>query len=600
MVGFSTTATFPSLEQPIHHQPHPDDDDDDSSTRKGDAYILDDDEDEDDRVVVMDRGSAAAADDNDRNVVAVISNAIVDVVDEVTVDDDSGGDNHLRGGDEEDDDDDDEEVVANRTTSTIAETTTTTTTTLLNQMVVRETSTPSPSNIPPTTMIDCCSDDESGNIMERDYTGMFEGPEKTLEVVFRRIGDNSHTNMNLIDEWNVTTAGNSVSVSSGCVSSVNCTTRIGLRQLSRTDVDRICDRARCTILSSISNRYLDAYVLSESSLFIYPYMLVLKTCGTTTLLRCIATLIDLGRKLGLEIDWVGYSRKNFNFPGDQAFPHQSFHQELDYLYSHRILSERLDGNGYTLGPVNGDHWFVFVADHTSRTGALEIDTDRVLNIMMFDIDENVAKFFYYDEYDRNVPHESKDDEVTRISNEQTVESGIKDLCPGAIIDPRAFEPCGYSMNAVLFRSYSTIHITPESGSSYASFETNQKVGSYKALISNVIRTFRPKRFVMTLMADEGGLKQVKDNPLADAAIDSKIVVPATKAPESGSALRLASFTKQSFTYKRSSLASIKVEDDCCCMMGNWVLEKSHPTGSHGNGSSTCDRRGVKARGMTIS
>lgn len=438
------------------------------------------------------------------------------------------------------------------------------------------------------------SDDESGNIMERDYTGMFEGPEKTLEVVFRRVGD-EHTDMNLMEEF---VNGPNCSSCSGpggtmCTCSF-CAARVGLRLLPREDVDKICNRARCTILSSISNRYLDAYVLSESSLFIYPYMLVLKTCGTTTLLRCIATLVDLGRKLGLEIDWVGYSRKNFNFPGDQAFPHQSFHQELDYLYGHRNLCERLDGNGYTLGPVNGDHWFVFVADHTTRTRALEIDTDRVLNIMMFDIDENVAKFFQYDEYDRNVTGESKEDEVTRISNEQTVESGIKDLCPGAIIDPRAFEPCGYSMNAVLFRSYSTIHITPESGSSYASFETNQKVGSYKALISNVIRTFRPKRFVMTLMADEGGLKQVKDNPLADAAADSKIVVPATKAPESGSALRQASFTKQSFTYKRSSLASIKVEEDCCCMMGNWVLEKANTT----NASEL--RRGVKPRGMTMS
>lgn len=132
--------------------------------------------------------------------------------------------------------------------------------------------------------------------------------------------------------------------------------RVGLRRLSRGDLDRICARARCTILSCVSNQYLDAYVLSESSLFIYPYMLVLKTCGTTTLLRCLAVLIELGRRLGLELDWVGYSRKNFNFPGDQAFPHQSFHQELDYLYSHRNLCERLDGNGYTLGPVTDDHW----------------------------------------------------------------------------------------------------------------------------------------------------------------------------------------------------------------------------------------------------
>lgn len=442
--------------------------------------------------------------------------------------------------------------------------------------------------------VDHLSDDDlSGALMEREYTGMFEGPEKTLEVVFRRMNDEHYD----------TTIGE-ISEPSDATGPIQ---PVGLRRMERQDLDRICDRARCTILSCISNQYLDAYVLSESSLFVYPYMLVLKTCGTTTLLRCIATLIDIGRRFGLEIDWVGYSRKNFNFPGDQAFPHQSFAQELKYLYSHRNLCERLDGNGYTLGPVNGDHWFVFVADQTIRAKALEIDTDRVLNIMMFDIDEDVAKIFTYSEYER-IDGETKEEEVVRISKSQTVASGINALCPGAIIDSRSFEPCGYSMNAVLFRSYTTIHITPESGSSYASFETNQKVGSYKALVSNVVRTFRPKRFVMTLMADEGGLKQVKENPLTDSAADSKIVVPATRqvmggpaasylssSVSTGSVSRLASGIAKTIGYKRSSLASIKVEEDCCCIMGNWVLEnKVVPVARSDN-----PREG-KPRGISIS
>lgn len=408
-------------------------------------------------------------------------------------------------------------------------------------------------------------DDESGNMLDRDYTGMFEGPEKTLEVVFRRIDEEEDADSN---------SGGYGSASSEAPYALS-----GLRRLAREDLDRICARARCTILSCVSNRYLDAYVLSESSLFVYPYMLVLKTCGTTTLLRCIGVLIDMGRRLGLEIDWIGYSRKNFNFPSDQIFPHQSFHQELDYLYGHRSLCERLDGNGYTLGPVTGDHWFVFVADHTMRLNA-ELDTDRVLNIMMFDIDEEVAQLFYYNQYETGIKGESKEDEAKRISKEQTMASGINALCPGAIIDPRAFEPCGYSMNAILFRSYSTIHITPESGSSYASFETNQKVASYKSLISNVIRTFRPKRFVLTLMADEEGLKQVKENPLTDSAVDAKIVVPNVKVDTMSSSsssfsgsLAGSSKVKLPLTYKRSSVASIKVEGDCSCLMGNWVMEK---------------------------
>ena len=162
------------------------------------------------------------------------------------------------------------------------------------------------------------------------------------------------------------------------------------------------------------------------------------------------------------------------------------------------------------------------------------------------------------------------------------------------------------MNAILFRSYSTIHITPESGSSYASFETNQKVASYKPLISNVIRTFRPKRFVMTLLADEGGLKHIKKNPLTDAASESKIIVPAERAPleqAKGSSpvnasthpVKLGRVNHPAMVYKRSSLASIKVEEDCCCIMGNWSLE---PAATSSAVRSTETVR--KMRGISIS
>jgi S-adenosylmethionine decarboxylase len=153
-------------------------------------------------------------------------------------------------------------------------------------------------------------DDGSGEL--REYADHFEGPEKTLEVCFRKKDEEGPA---------VTKPGE----------------RAGLRRLTKDQLGRICARARCTILSSVSNQYLDAYVLSESSLFVYPYMLVLKTCGTTTLLRCIALLIDFGSQLGLEIDWVGYSRKNFNFPGDQAFPHQVSFRQQNVLVNPMIL-----------------------------------------------------------------------------------------------------------------------------------------------------------------------------------------------------------------------------------------------------------------------
>jgi len=379
------------------------------------------------------------------------------------------------------------------------------------------------------------TDDHSGEV-DRPYTGYFEGPEKTLEICFRPASEKADYGTKVGE-------------------------RIGLRKLEKKDLDRICKRARCTILSCVSNQYLDAYVLSESSLFVYPYMMVLKTCGTTTLLRCVGTVLELARRIGLELDWVGYSRKNFNFPGDQCFPHQSFNQELEYLDSHQKLSRRLDGHGYTLGPVNNDHWFVYVADQTIRNTPLQY-TDRVLNIMMFDIDQTVAKIFYYYQYGRE-EGESDEEATRRISLAQTKKAGIDALCPGAKIDPCAFQPCGYSMNAILFHSYCTMHITPEDGSSYASFETNQKAKSYTSLINNVIRTFKPKRFVMTLMADEGGLCQIEKNPLTTSGREASIVLASKDKAMDSTAV-----------YKRSSLASIQVEEDCCCIMGKWVLEEN--------------------------
>ena len=88
--------------------------------------------------------------------------------------------------------------------------------------------------------------------------------------------------------------------------------------------------AGCVILSHVSNEHMDAYVLSESSLFVYKHKCFLKTCGTTTLLRCLPALLDAARAEGLELEWLGYSRKDFTFPTDQVFPHTSFSQEVSY------------------------------------------------------------------------------------------------------------------------------------------------------------------------------------------------------------------------------------------------------------------------------
>lgn len=270
----------------------------------------------------------------------------------------------------------------------------------------------------------------------------------------------------------------------------------GLRALKRHHWDAVVAEARATILSADGNRSFDSYVLSESSLFVYPYKLILKTCGTTTLLRAIPKILELSKEIDMKVEWVLYTRKDFTWPAAQLFPHTNPNEEVEYLKKY------FDGEAFVLGPITRDHWFLFIADMCDRPSSES--TDRTLDMMMFGIDPEVAKLFMKDAT-------CKDEEV-----DATKASGIDLLLPGARIQDHMFDPCGYSCNAILFDAYFTIHVTPESEFSYASFETNIRQSSYSVLIKHVLEIFKPKRFTMTMFADRYGYKEIVDDPFASS------------------------------------------------------------------------------------
>jgi Adenosylmethionine decarboxylase len=195
----------------------------------------------------------------------------------------------------------------------------------------------------------------------------------------------------------------------------------------------------------------------------------------------------------MEVEWVAYTRKDFQFPLVQKFPHRDPNEESVFLK--KFFPE---GDAYVLGPLTGDHWFVYVADYVDRP--TEQCVDRTLNLMMFNISEDVAKLFFL-----NRDKYPLDSDVTKAA-------GIHTLLPGSQIQEFCFEPCGYSMNGLLYDSYWTIHITPESHCSYASFETNIRMPNYISLIKAVLAIFQPKRFSMTLFADASGMKALRSSP----------------------------------------------------------------------------------------
>ncbi|XP_046868934.1 S-adenosylmethionine decarboxylase proenzyme-like [Drosophila willistoni] len=51
----------------------------------------------------------------------------------------------------------------------------------------------------------------------------------------------------------------------------------------------------------------------------------------------------------------------------------------------------------------------------------------------------------------------------------------------------------------------TIHITPEENFSYVSYESNVALNNYRMLINQVVQTFKPGKFIVTIFANKSSL-----------------------------------------------------------------------------------------------
>ncbi|XP_069705387.1 S-adenosylmethionine decarboxylase proenzyme isoform X2 [Periplaneta americana] len=267
-----------------------------------------------------------------------------------------------------------------------------------------------------------------------------------------------------------------------------------LRNIPRQKLESLLKIVRCEVISFVRNDQVDAYVLSESSMFVARRRFILKTCGTTTPLQCLKPLMMLVEQYAGfdEVEDVFYSRKNFKRPDLQMRPHQAFEEEvalLDTFFK--------DGAAYCLGTVNRDCWYLYTlnpleGDNNKKRHRGIPEPDQTLEILMSDLDPEVMSIFTREE--------------SSSAAEATQKSGIEKLIPNMMIDDFLFEPCGYSMNGISKSGcYMTIHITPEPEFSYVSFESNVPQASYKDVISRVLETFQPGKFVLTVFANKTSL-----------------------------------------------------------------------------------------------
>ncbi|XP_019170594.1 PREDICTED: S-adenosylmethionine decarboxylase proenzyme-like [Ipomoea nil] len=250
---------------------------------------------------------------------------------------------------------------------------------------------------------------------------------------------------------------------------------MGLRGLTRDQLDSILEPAFCTIVSELFGAEFDSYVLSESSMFIYPLKIVLKTCGTTRLLLSVPVILKLADLLSLGVDSVKYSRGTFVFQNSQPAPHRSFSEEVAFLNS-----QFKNGVAFVLGDPEspGRNWHVYVAEVGSGAPAPE----TTVEICMTGLSREKAAMFF--------KRPGGDGEMTKMSR-------ICDVIPSHVICDFEFDPCGYSMNGMDGAAYSTVHVTPEEGFSYASYEAmgvELSLVGLEALVKRVLNCFEPAEF----------------------------------------------------------------------------------------------------------
>lgn len=178
-----------------------------------------------------------------------------------------------------------------------------------------------------------------------------------------------------------------------------------LRAVDLSVWEAMLSLVKCQILSSVHNQFCDAYLLSESSLFVYDDRLVLKTCGTTTLLHAVPEMIKIAKTTGdCAIQAFFYSRKSFLYPDRQEWPHGKWEDEVGYL-DDMFPSNAFEASGYVLGKINGNHWCLYIATPggidcngdalDSTVAASEVEQDDItIEILMTNLDTEKMKKFW--------------------------------------------------------------------------------------------------------------------------------------------------------------------------------------------------------------
>ena len=229
---------------------------------------------------------------------------------------------------------------------------------------------------------------------------------------------------------------------------------------------KIVKAGKADIISCSKFPKAHAYILSESSLFIWPHRLVLITCGKTVLVKSFIKILNSFSMDDISLCF--FQRKNEFFPQIQK---SSFQKDI------KQIQKKINGNSYRFGAFHDHHFFLF----HSESDFIPDTEDQTLEALIYG---------------------SQNIQDTSVETISYLKKSLNEFFPGFEIQDHFFKPLGYSLNAVKQEFYYTIHITPEQSFFYISFETNIKESSIQILTDKILNIFKPLKFDFILFESQ--------------------------------------------------------------------------------------------------
>lgn len=267
-----------------------------------------------------------------------------------------------------------------------------------------------------------------------------------------------------------------------------------LRSLSHGFWRELVQSAKADILSHIANEHCDAYLLSESSLFVWHDRILMLTCGNSRLIDAACFLLSnlnaqlqlLGDESSTTVTPINSLTSNVEQDAIAFFCYQRKNEYQAELQSSTFaediarLRQLISGKAMRLGHLDSHHHYLFYSDRAYQAAK----EDNTCELLMYHIGGELAQYVGSDGQDLN---------------ELKTKLKLATLFTQFELDCHLFEPHGFSMNGLWQQYYISVHITPQTvlydasvnSSAYVSFETNLDLQQYPNLLADILQLFAP-------------------------------------------------------------------------------------------------------------